>query len=368
MAEEKKPNPLDQIKDLLNQLSQLGNVNVVGLDIGTSAIKVCELSGGKGKFKLLKFGMAKLNEGVIIEDQFEKPEEIINAIKQAFENAGIKNTNIAVGVYGPNTVCKRLQMPDGTPQEIEDQVMWESEQYIPFGADVSSIGHQILGDNEGGGKDVYMIAAREDLIEKFQTLLKDAGLKIKVVDLSMMALNNAFEHSIGDKLETYGTGTLILDLGAQTTKMLVYKNKAPIYTREIAFGGSLISEEIQRTMGVSFDEAEDLKINGDESGNLPEEIVQIINNILQQNLFSEIKKALNFFLSTSTEDKIEHCFLTGGSSLLPGLDQEIEKILEVKVELLNPVRRIEVDKKYSGKILDEIKAQGAISIALSMRR
>lgn len=359
----------EQFKDLMNQLSQLGNTNVVGIDIGASAVKVCELSGGKGKFKLLKFGFAKLSEGVLIEDQFEKPEEIVEAIKKAAENAGIKNTSCAIGLFGPNTLGKRLQMPAGTPQEIEEQVMWESEQYIPFGADVSSIGHQIIGENEGGGSDVYITAAREDLIERFLGVIQEAGFKAKIVDLSMIAVSNTFEHAMKDKLDEVGMGSLIVDIGAQTTRMLVYKNKAPIFSREIAFGGGLISEEIQRQMGVSFDEAEDLKINGDESGNLPEEIMQIINNVLQQNFLAEVKKSLNFFLSTSTEDKIEYCYITGGTAQLPGIAEGIEKILEVKVELLNPLRNIDFDKKsFDSQTQNVIASQGCVAIGLSMRR
>lgn len=358
-----------QFKDLMNQLSQLGNTNIVGIDIGASAVKMCELVGGKGKFKLIKFGYAKLNEGVLVEDQFEKPEEIVEAIKKAAESAGIKNTSCAVGLFGPNTLGKRLQMPAGSAQEIEDQVMWESEQYIPFGADVSSIGHQIIGENEGGGSDVYITAAREDLIERFQGVIQEAGFKAKIVDLSILALNNVFEHALNEKLDEVGNGTLVVDIGAQTTRMLVYKNKAPIFSREIAFGGGIISEEIQRQMGVSFEEAEDLKINGDESGNLPEEIMQIINNVLQQNFLAEIKKSLNFFLSTSTEDKIEYCYITGGTAQLPGLAEGIEKILEVRVELLNPLKHIEYDKKsFDQQTQSIIASQGAVAIGLSMRR
>ncbi|MFZ4713038.1 MAG: type IV pilus assembly protein PilM [Bacteriovoracaceae bacterium] len=358
----------DQIKDLISEISQMGNTNVVGIDIGASSVKVCELTGGKGKYKLSKFSIVKLSEAAIIEDQFEKPEEIVDALKAALTQSGVTNLSCAIGLYGPNTIGKRLQMPAGTPQEIEDQVMWESEQYIPFGADVSSIGHQVLGENEGGGVDVYITAAREDLIERFQNLFKDAGLKIKIIDLNIIALNNIFEHSMIDMVEKMEQAALIIDAGAQSVKMLVYKNRAPIFNREINFGGHLITEEIQRQMGVSFEEAEDLKINGDESGNLPEEILQIINSSLQT-FFAEVKKSLNFFLSTSTEDKIEICYITGGSSLLPGLKEGVQKMLEVEVEHLNPLRRIEYDNKaFSGAIKDTIISQGSIAIGLSMRR
>jgi type IV pilus assembly protein PilM len=364
---EGKPNPLDQIKDLISQMQQLGNTNVVGLDIGSSSIKVCELSGSKGKYKLQKFGLVKLADDVFIEDQLEKPEVVVEAIKEAFKQAGITNQGVAIGLYGPNTICKRLPMPSGTPQEIEDQVMWESEQYIPFGADVSSIGHQILGENEGGGVDVFISAAREDLIEKYQGLATEAGLKTKVVDLAMITLSNVFEHSMFDKIDNYAAGTLVMDIGAQTTKMLVYKNGAPVYSREINFGGKVISEEIQRQMGVSYDEAEDLKIHGDESGNLPEEILQISSSSIQ-NLFSEVKKALNFYLSTNTEDKIEYAFITGGTSRLPGIKEGIEKLLEVPTDYLNPIRRIDLDGKISNQVRELIPVLGSVAIGLSMRR
>ena len=96
-------------------------------------------------------------------------------------------------------------------------------------------------------------------------------------------------------MEEYGEGSIILDFGAQSTKVIIYKRGGPIFTKEIQVGGGLVTEEIQRQMGVSYEEAEDLKTNGDEKGNLPEEILSIISTQIDQQV-AEVKKSINFYI------------------------------------------------------------------------
>lgn len=139
----------DQIDELLSKLNPGG---VFGVDIGSHSIKVCELSGSPGKFKIEKFGTFVLSEAAIIEDEFQKPDEIVDGLLQAMKDAGIKSKVGCIGLYGPNTMTKRLNVPEGTREEIEDHILWEAEQYITFGADESQISFHIIGDNEGEEK------------------------------------------------------------------------------------------------------------------------------------------------------------------------------------------------------------------------
>ncbi|MBL7665521.1 MAG: type IV pilus assembly protein PilM [Bacteriovoracaceae bacterium] len=341
--------------------------NLVGVDIGSGFIKVCELSGGMAtKYKLEKFSMLALTEAAIIEDEIQKKEEIIAKIKTCIDKAGIKNSSAALGLYGPNTIIKRMQVPEGTDEEIEDHILWESEQYIPFGADESQISHFVLGDNEGGGKDVILSAAREDTVVSFEELLTEAKMTPKVVEIGLLSLSNLFEVAYSDKLGDFKAGVAIIDFGAQSTKVMIYKNGAPIFCKEIPMGGALITEEVQRQMGLSFSDAEDLKINGDESGNLPEEIVTIVDAHLNT-LYDDIKKSLNFFLSNSNEEPLKHCLVTGGSSRLPGLIDGLEGLLEINVEFFNPFRKIKPSSGFSNEELERIATQGCVALGLAMR-
>lgn len=353
----------EQIDELLGKLSPGG---VVGIDIGSHSIKVCEVSGSPGKVKVDKFGVFMLSEAAIIEDEFQKPSEITEGIVEALKQANIKSKVVCIGLFGPNTMTKRLNTPEGTKEEIEDHVMWEAEQYITFGADESMIDFFILGENEGGGKDALVAAAKNELIENFTELMKPAKIQVKVVDLNVIALSNIFEEVAGDNLDEYSTGTLLLDFGAQSTKIIIYKRGGPIFTKEIPVGGGLITEEIQRQMGVSYEEAEDLKTTPDDNGNLPEEILNIINAQVDQQI-AEVRKNINFYVTQGSAEKVNYCFVTGGSSLLPGLLDKLSVVANVPVERLDIFSRVKIDEKKVGNI-EQVAAISPTVIGLAMRK
>lgn len=358
------PSLKEQFDDLLGKLNP---GSIVGLDIGAHSIKVCELGGGLGKLKLDKFAVLTLSEAALIEDEVQKPSELTEAIVNAFSQANIKSKIVCMGLFGPNTMTKRLNVPEGSREEIEDHILWEAEQYITFGADDSQIDFHILGDNEGGGKDALVAAVKNEVVEGFQDLLKPAKLSAKIVDLNVIALSNLFEEVAGDNIEEYSQGTLLIDFGAQSTKIIVYKRGGPIFTKEIPIGGGLITEEIQRQMGVSYEEAEDLKTTTDENGNLPEEILNIINTLVDQHV-AEVRKNINFYVTQGSAEKVSYCFVTGGSSLLPGLVDKLAVVSGIPVERLDIFSAIKVDEKKVGMSLEQLSAVAPTVIGLAMRK
>ncbi len=354
----------EQIDDLLGKLNPGG---IFGIDIGAHSIKVCEVSGAPKKFKVDKFGTFVLPEAAIIEDEFQKPSEISEGLLEAMSRAGIKSKTGCLGLYGPNTMTKRLNVPEGTKEEIEDHIMWEAEQYITFGADESQVSFHIIGENEGGGKDALVAAARTDTVESFSSILAEAKISPKIIDLNVLALSNVFEEVYREDLEEYGEGSIILDFGAQSTKVIIYKRGGPIFTKEIQVGGGLVTEEIQRQMGVSYEEAEDLKTNGDEKGNLPEEILSIISTQIDQQV-AEVKKSINFYITQGSAEKVNYCFVTGGNSLLPGLVEKLATSTGLEVKRIDVFSGIKIDESKAGKGLEHLSAISAVAIGLGMRK
>jgi type IV pilus assembly protein PilM len=354
----------EQIDDLL---AKLNPGSIVGVDIGAHSIKVCELSGTPGKFKVERFGVFTLSEAALIEDEIQKPSEMIEGIQEAFKRAGIKSKTVCLGLFGPNTMTKRLPVPDGTKEEIEDHIMWEVEQYITFGADDSMIDFSVMEENDAGGRDALVAAARSDVVDSYMDLFKEAKLSVKVVDLNVIALSNAFEEAYSKNLDEYSEGTLLIDFGAQTTKVIVYKRGGPIFTKEIPIGGGLITEEIQRQMGVSYEEAEDLKTTVDGNGNLPQEVLAIINNQLD-NLVAEVRKNINFYVTQGSAEKVENCFISGGSSLLPGLVDKLAAVAGIPVEKFDLFSNIKIDEKKLGDNIELISAIAPTVIGLAMRK
>ncbi|MGZ3807383.1 MAG: pilus assembly protein PilM, partial [Bacteriovorax sp.] len=167
--------------------------------------------------------------------------------------------------------------------------------------------------------------------------------------------------------EAKGKSWIILDLGAQKTHFMIYKNGVLVFFKEINIGGLTITEEIQRQQGVNYNEAESLKIYGDGNGNIPEEIVEIINQVLDT-FFVELKKTVDFWVSSTSEESFDGCIITGGGAQIPGLTDALQDLLETEVKVLNPFSTMSYNKNnISDDMIDDIAYRGVCAIGLAMR-
>lgn len=360
-------NILDKLKDSLNDMLDFGPKGIIGIDIGLSAIKLAEVvEVSKGSYQVNRYASWPLNEGVLIEDEIQKEDELIEALRSAFKKLNSGAKNICIGLYGPNTIIKRMQMAAGSVEEIEDQVMWEAEQYLPFSIEEGNISFSIIGENSGGGVDVIVGAARKSLVHTFKDLLERINLKVKIVDLGAAALINVFD-SVIDENERDKTWILI-DVGAQKTHFIIYKNQAMVFYKEMNIGGLTITEEIQRQMGVNYEEAESLKIFGDGSGNVPEEIGMINFQVVEMFL-AEFKKTIDFWINSTSEEVFDGCYISGGSSTIPGLRDGLQDLFGVEVKTFNLFERFSYNEKYiSNEESDEIALRGVCAVGLAMRK
>lgn len=359
-------NILDTIRDKIGDTFYVGPKGIIGVDIGLSAVKMAEVSKqSDGSFKLVNYTSVDLPEGTIIEDEIQKEDDILIALQEAIKNLGSSSKFACVGLSGPNTLIKRLQLAGGTAEEIDDQVTWEAEQYLPFPIDEGNISFSVIGENSGGGIDVIVGAAKKTIVNSFKDIVERTGLKVKIVDHSATAVINVFENVMAE--ETKGKTWILMDLGAQKTHFLIYKNNVLVFFKEINIGGLTITEEIQRQMGVNYNEAESLKIHGDGSGNIPEEILEIINQVLDT-FFSELKKTIDFWISSTSEEAFDGCILTGGGAQIPGFSEALQELLETEVQVLNPFSAMSYNKNnISEDIINDIAFKGVCAIGLAMR-
>ncbi len=363
-AQELMRKGVNYVKDTFN----LRPKSVVGIDLGSKTLKVAELVKTKGEnYKLSRYATVDLPEGTIMEDEIVKEDDLIKAIQKACRDAKITAEVACIGLSGLNTTVKKLQMPAGNDEEIEDQIFWEAEQYINFSPEEAAIGFYKIGANEGGGIDVILGAAKNELIQRFKEVVEKTGLIVKIVDLNVLALVNVFEYVLEETLQEPNISWLLVEIGAQKTNFVIYRNKSLVFSKEIGFGGMMITEEIQRRLAVNFVQAEDLKTRVDENGNLPENVVEIINEMLE-NFFGEIKKTIDFYLKTTSDETFARCYLTGGSSMLAGLITNLEELLDLEVEILNPFTRFQYDdRKIDESQIGTIAYTGVVALGLAMR-
>jgi type IV pilus assembly protein PilM len=360
---------IDQIKErveFVKDILKIGPRHFVGIDIGQSSIRFAEVKHTKKGPYIVNFHYEPLPEAALIDDEIQKPEEIVEVIKKGLQESGIKANFAIIGLFGHNVVSKRLQLAGGTSEDIDDQINWEGDQYFPFSMDQCSYSFHIFGENQAGGVDVFVGASRTDILNNFRELVEKAGLKVKIIDLINVAFSNVFEKVYEDELKTSKDTYLLLDLGAQKTGFIIYKNGGISFSKEINIGGVIITEEIQRRMGVSYFEAEDLKMNGDEEGNLPEEVLDIMDEIVES-FFKEIKKTVDFYISSTGEEDLNKCIITGGNTLIPNLAESLSELLEMEVDILDPLEYFQYDEDLDEEVIDEIRYRGVVALGLALR-
>jgi type IV pilus assembly protein PilM len=361
-------NIVDTIKDKIGDILYVGPRGIIGVDIGLSAIKMAEVAKqSDGSYKLLNYSSVNLPEGTIIEDEIQKEDEILKALQVGLKELGSSNRYACIGLSGHNTLIKRLQLAGGSDEEIEDQVLWEAEQYLPFPIDEGNISFSVIGENQGGGVDVIIGAAKKSIVETFKEIIERSGIKVKIIDLCAAATINVFENVMGEEIQSKNKTWILMDLGAQKTHFMIYKSGVLVFFKEINIGGLTITEEIQRQMGVNYEEAESLKIHGDGSGNIPEEIVEIINQVFDT-FFAELKKTIDFWVSSTSEEAFDGCILTGGGAQVPGFSEALQELLETEIQVLNPFSSMSYNKNnISEDMINEIAFKGVCAIGLAMR-
>ena len=357
---------LFNVKKTLESLG-LGPKSIVGIDIGSSSVKICELSSSKKSYKLTKFAIRPLPESSFFEGEVQKQDEVTEIVKELVDEIKPKSSFACVGIWGPNVISKRIQVGEGSLEDLGSQVEWELEQYVPFDLDEATTDFHIIGENDRGNREVLAVTAKTDLIENFMAMVNDSGLEVKIIDSNQIALANIFSHVYRDEMDQTEDSFLIIEIGASLTNIIVCRSSIIVFSREVFLGGNLVTEKIKKSMGVTFEEAEELKVSGDQNGNLPEEIISIINESFDS-FVSEIKPALDFYYTSSEDKTVKRCYITGGSSLLPGLADVLSEKLKLEVLLFDPFEKIDInDNNFNGEMLSIISSAGISVLGLAMR-
>lgn len=344
--------------------------SIVGLDIGSSSVKAVELAlkGGKG-FELLHLGVAPLPPEAIVQGAFLNSGAIVDAIKEVLASARIKATQAAVAVSGHSVIVKKISLPVMTREELEESIRWEAEQYIPFDVNEVNLDFQILSTSSTEGQmDVLLVAAKKDLIDDYVHVLGEAGLQPAVMDVAAFAVENAWEANAegsGDDV------VALVNLGAQTANINILVNGQPAFTRDIAAGGNQYTEEIQKALSISFDEAERIKLGGvgaeDSQEVVPQEVEQAMRTV-SETVIGEVTRSLDFFTATSADSRIGRIVLAGGGSKVPGLDALFQEKTNIPVERLNPLARMLPSTKFEPQFLEEVAPMLGVGIGLALRR
>ncbi len=340
--------------------------NLIGLDIGTSAVKLIELDEIKGSYKLKNFGVAKLPKETIVNGVVINADALVQSIKNLTSNLKINCKNVAISISGHPVIIKKISLPFMTEDELEPIIETEAEQYIPFDVEEVNVDFQMLGVNEENPEeiDVMLVAAKKAMIEEYTDVIQNSGLKTSIIDIDVFALENMFEiNYTAEENEIIA----LIDIGASVTNINIVKNSVSIFNRDVFLGGNQITEEIQKDLSVSFEEAEILKTG--------EKIEGINNEILNQTIAKssssiarEIQRTLDFFAG-SNYSEIQHIYLSGGGSKTKGLKEIIEEKTSSIVEFADPFKSIEYNRKnFDTEYIKDVSLFAAVGVGLATRK
>ena len=344
--------------------------SVVGLDVGSSTVKAVELTqrGRNRGFELSHLGVSKVPAEAIVQGAFLNAGAITEAIREAIDNAKIRNKNVAAAVCGHSVIVKKVSLPVMTREELDEQIRWEAEQYIPFDVNEVNLDFQILDSADDQGQmDVLLVAAKKDLIDDYVQVISEAGLIPVAIDVAAFAVENAFEanYQVG-KQETVA----LVNLGAQVVNISIISGGVPCFTRDITTAGNQYTEEIQKALSISFDEAERIKLGGNGGSGqdvVPQEVEQAMQSVTET-VIGEISRSLDFFAATSSDTRIERVFLSGGAARVSGLKNAFAQRSGLPVEVMNPLSRMLPSNKFEQGYLDDVSPSLGVGVGLALRK
>ena len=342
---------------------------LVGLDIGSSAIKAVELkAGGKGgaEYQLVSIGMEALPPEAIVDGAIMDSGAVIDGVQRLFSSQKIKTMDVCTGVSGNAVIVKKISLPQMSQEELSESIHWEAEQYIPFDIQDVAIDYEVIdGGGSGGNMDVLLVAVKKDKISDYTSAITQAGKTPQIVDVDVFALQNCYEVNYGSDP---GRILALLNVGASIMNINIIKGGTSIFNRDIAVGGNQYTDAIQKDLNLSFDQAESLKKGGRVEGAAVENLPPILQAV-SENIGMEIQKTFDFFKATSSEDRIDRIFLSGGTSKVQGLRDLLADRFEAGVEILNPFNNVTYNPRdFDPDFINEIGPSAAIAVGLAARK
>jgi len=342
---------------------------LVGLDIGSSGIKLVQLKESRGRYILQKFGFKPLEPEVIVDGTVMDEGRVVSAIKELYEETNIKVKQVAVSISGHAVIIKKISLPPMPDEELEGQVRLAAEQYIPFDINEVNIDFSVLPSSEAGGNtqgemSIILVAAKKDKINELTELVKGAGLLPLVMDVDAFAIENM--HAINYPVSQEDT-TALVNVGASVMNINIVRGGTSLFTRDIPIGGNRYTEAIQREIGLSYEEAEETKKGERSAGNNQAAMTTVIDSVNAE-VASEIARTIDYFKSTMSDADVQQVLLCGGGAQVKGLVTQLKDRMQAVVEVANPFG--EIDTSGSGfdqGTLAELAPLAAVGVGLALR-
>ncbi|PID74491.1 MAG: pilus assembly protein PilM [Deltaproteobacteria bacterium] len=337
---------------------------VVGIDIGSHAVKVCQLKQVSKGYAILAVGSNVLPDGAVDDGTLHEPEIVGEVISDLFKNLKIKNKNVGFSISGYSVIVKKVNLPVMEEEEMEEHILSEVDQYIPFDLEDVYLDFHDLKTGSGNAErtDVMLVAAKKEIVDDYLEMLKSLNLNPVLVDIDGFALENIYEYNF-EKNESIA----LVDIGAAKMNINILSRGISVVARDIIVGSRQLTDQLQNVFDIDFDEAESLKLGAVPAGDRQQEIQDIYTTTCTQWVL-EIKKAIDLYHSNHPSQPLQRLILSGGGAKVTGLVDFLVQETELKVDLFDPFAKMTFNpKKINPAYLKSIAPEMAIAAGIALR-
>ena len=340
---------------------------ILGIDIGSSAVKMMEISKDGSKYRVDNYGMELIEPGNVVEKNIKNKQVVIEAINKLLNRLNPKTKLACISIPNAQAITKILPVSKNlTDKDIGSEIEIEADRYIPYNIEDVNIDYEIIGVSADSEEhvDVMLVASKKEQIYSRVDLLKEAGLEVKIVDIDGFSTQRAFE-LITNNIPKKEKNNMIalVDIGATLMTLTIYENGIAIYSREQAFGGQQLTNEIKNRYGLTYEES----ILARKFGDLPDDYITEVLEPFKLTIVQQISRIYQVFESSKDSISLEHMFLTGGTSMINGLDEMLAKRIKVKTFIANPFIDMKFGRKVNQKQLMEESSQLMNCCGLALR-
>ncbi|MGH8746702.1 MAG: pilus assembly protein PilM [Burkholderiales bacterium] len=342
---------------------------VFGLDISSSSVKMIEIvDAGKGAYRVERYAIEPLPREAVVDGNINNLEAVAESVKRAHKRLSTRTKHFAMAVPSGAVITKKIIVQAGLREdELELQVETEANQYIPFALDEVNLDFQPIGPAPSNPEEeeVLIAATRKEKVEDRVAVAESAGLKALIMDVESYAQQSALALVV-QQLPNGGKdqNIAVVDIGANVMNVTVLRNDQSVYTREQAFGGNQLTQDIVSRYGMSVEEAENAK----RSGGLPDDFETEVLRPFMDNLSMEVQRALQFFFTSTQYNAVDQILLAGGSAVIPGLDEAVNTRTQVPTMVANPFAAMQTSSRIQLKRLLVDAPSLIIACGLAMRR
>ncbi len=342
---------------------------IVGLDIGSSAVKAVELKVSGRAYRVTAYGSEPVPADAIVDGAIIDAGAVADAIRRLFDgNKAFKARDVCASLSGNAVIVKKITLPVMTESELSESIYWEAEQYIPFDIQDVNLDYQILdagtGPESRGSMEVLLVAAKKEKIGDYTGVIAQAGRTPVIVDVDAFALQNAYEVNYG--LEP-GRVVVLLNAGASAININILQGDQSVFTRDISMGGNAYTEAVQKELDLPFDLAEQLKKGIPVDGATFEEARPVLHAITE-NVLLEVQKTFDFFKATASSDQLDRIMLSGGASRVDGFREMLQERFNAPVEDFDPFRAVVWDVRTLMGDPADSAATAAVAVGLALRK